>query len=59
MEKMLSIRELPGMKIVRSWRFPREAIDEWVRERDNRYRAPTPPMDKETEDAMRSLGYLH
>ena len=34
-------------------------LDEWVRERDHRYRAPTPPMDKETEDAMRSLGYLH
>ena len=25
--------ELPGMKIGRSWRFPREAVDEWVREK--------------------------
>ena len=25
--------ELPGLKIGRSWRFPREEIDRWVRQK--------------------------
>ena len=25
--------ELPGLKIGRSWRFPRDEVDKWVREK--------------------------
>ena len=41
--------QIPGFKVGGQWRFRREAIEEYIRQQEQKYSSQKPPLEKSAE----------